>query len=45
MEVQAALHRVKEAETLLQAMQLEVIVAQLNLQEAKEHIGWIQEFT
>ena len=44
-EVQAALHCVKEAETLLQAMQLEVTVAQLDLQEAEEHIGWIREFT
>jgi hypothetical protein len=42
-EVQLAINRVKEAEALLQKRQHEVAIAKLHLQEAEEHIGWVQE--
>jgi hypothetical protein len=42
-EHQIAINHMKEAETLLQKCQHKVAMASLQLQEAKEHIGWMQK--
>ena len=44
-ELNAARSRVKEVESLMRSVQQEVYVAQLDLQEAEKHIGWIQQYT
>jgi hypothetical protein len=42
-KVQLAVNRMKEAEMVLQKHQHKLAVAKLHLQEAEEHIGWVQE--
>ena len=43
-ELQFAVNRLKEAETLVELRQHEVINAKLCLQEADENVGWAEEY-